>query len=139
MTDPRQEDRERMATEPIRAHHSDETCPGCGARILAGQPIAEHRGEWIHAADDDAAWSCRDDFDAKVAEADTATDDRPWRACVPGTILQDDLTEERAREVAARDEANRPDDAIGHAYVEQYDPPKVCPTCGVIEGTGETL
>ncbi len=133
MNDPRQEDRERMAAEPMVANHSDEFCAGCAKRIVKGSPIDQHRGHWLHAAEPDQAWTCADDLDVKLAEVD----DRPWRACVPGTILADELTEDRAREIAARAEANRPDDAYGHAFVEQYDPPAVCPTCGAIEGTGE--
>lgn len=154
MTDPRQEDQERDTPAVVLANRVGECAAEvCKDKILVGQPIVQVDGSWVH---DDG--SCRDDFEAQLAERDRLRgytpeqglgameveaelegDDRPWRACVPDTILQDDLTEERAREVAARDEANRPDDAIGHAYVEQYDPPKVCPTCGVIEGTGETL
>lgn len=65
MTDPRQEDRERMASEPIRAQHSDEVCPGCLKRILAGEAIDQHRGEWVH-----AEGSCSDLLDELIAEAD---------------------------------------------------------------------
>lgn len=70
MTDARQEDRERLAAEPTRATHSDEFCEGCGKRVVAGEPIEQHRGHWLHASEEGSAWTCADDFDAKLAEAD---------------------------------------------------------------------
>lgn len=59
-----------MAAEPIVATHSDEPCEGCGKRLVKGDRIEQHRGHWLHAAEPDQAWTCADDLDAKLAEAD---------------------------------------------------------------------
>jgi hypothetical protein len=75
MTDPRQEDRERLAAEPVRATHSDEFCPGCRKRIVEGEAIAQVRGEWIHAGEPDQPWTCADDLEAKLAEVDRLSDE----------------------------------------------------------------
>jgi hypothetical protein len=64
MTDPRQEDRERLASEPVRANHSDEVCLGCGKRILVGEVVKDHRGESVH-----GEGTCAEALDEKLAAA----------------------------------------------------------------------
>jgi len=66
-------------------------------------------------------------MEAQLAEM---SDDRLWRVRVPGTIVGVGMSEQEAREWVERLEANRPDDAAGHAVMEQYDEPTTCPACG---------
>jgi hypothetical protein len=127
MTDARQEDQERIVGQPIRANRVGRcaAAPVCKDKILVDDLIVEVDGSWVH-----AEGSCVDDLEIVLAERRAETDDRPWRVRVPGTIMADGLTEQEARERVEKLEASRPDDAFGHATMEQYDELEVCPTCG---------
>lgn len=75
MTDARQEDQDRIVGQPIEAQQ-DGVCDGCGKVIrgsrddVEGDLIVKQRTVWVHAGEPDSAWSCADEYEAKLAETD---------------------------------------------------------------------
>ena len=79
-----------MAAEPIVATHSDELCQGCGKRVLAGEAIVFHCGEWLH-----EQGSCVDLFDEKLEAAGKVQ----LRTAFGGTkVIARALLDDRTRE-----------------------------------------